>query len=168
MESIYARRPLTPLVAKAYQNGLSYGLSSASYDVRIDQDMLLWPGRFALASTMETFNMPDDLAGVVMDKSTNARRGLCVQNTFIDPGFRGWLTLELTNHSWRFIRLHQGDPIAQIVFHLLDHPTKGYAGKYQDQKRGAQWPRFEFSASRAEVVDGHSVLSRKEGGTESS
>jgi dCTP deaminase len=142
MESIYARKPLTPLVSKGVQNGLSYGLSNASYDVRIEQNLILWPGRFALASTIETFNMPDDLAGVVMDKSTNARRGLCVQNTFIDPGFRGFLTVELTNHSWRFIRLQAGDAIAQIVFHQLDHPTKGYSGKYQDQQRGAQFPRF--------------------------
>jgi dCTP deaminase len=142
METIYARQPLTPLVPKGYQNGLSYGLSSASYDVRIDQNLILWPGRFALASTMEMFNMPLDLAAVVMDKSTNARRGLCCQNTFVDPGFRGWLTIELTNHSWRFIRLVKGDAIAQIVFHQLDHPTKGYAGKYQNQQRGAQFPRF--------------------------
>lgn len=142
MESIYARKPLTPLVAKGYQNGLSYGLSNASYDVRIEQNITLWPGRFVLASTIEVFNMPDDLAAVVMDKSTNARRGLCVQNTFIDCGFRGYLTLELSNHSWRFIRLQAGDGIAQVVFHQLDHPTKGYAGKYQDQERGPQFPRF--------------------------
>ena len=142
MESIYARKPLTPLVAKGYQNGLSYGLSNASYDVRIEQSITLWPGRFVLASTIEVFNMPDDLAAVVMDKSTNARRGLCVQNTFVDPGFRGWLTVELTNHSWRFIKLESGDAIAQVVFHQLDKPTKGYSGKYQNQERGAQFPRF--------------------------
>lgn len=144
MQSIAQRAPLTPIVAKGVQNGLSYGLSSASYDVRIDQKLLMWPGRFALASTIEVFDMPADLAAIVMDKSTNARRGLCVQNTFVDPGFRGWLTVELTNHSWKFIRLEPGDAIAQVVFHQLDQPaTHTYKGKYQNQERGAQSPRFD-------------------------
>lgn len=140
-QSIRARRPIFPLVDKGQQSGLSYGLASASYDVRIDHDLWLWPGRFVLASTVEQFDMPADLAAVVHDKSTWARRGVCVQNTFIDPGFSGWLTLEITNHSWRFWRLRWGDPVAQIVFHKLDQPTVlPYVGKYNQQKRGAQPP----------------------------
>src|SRR5262245_50368461 len=143
-QSIRAAMPLAPMVEKGHRSGLSFGLASASYDVCIDQSLLLWPGRFTLASTMEVFDMPHDLAAVVHDKSTWARRGVCVQNTFIDPGFEGWLTLEITNHSWRFWRLKPGDPIAQIVFHRLDAPTKlPYRGKYQNQKRGAQLPLAE-------------------------
>lgn len=141
-QTIEKLKPLSPIVPKGVQNGLSYGLSSASYDVRVDQDILLWPGRFVLASTIEVFDMPHHLAAIVHDKSTLARRGICVQNTFIDPGFKGWLTLEITNHSWRFWRMRKGDPVAQIVFHVLDEPTNApYRGKYQQQERGAQKPR---------------------------
>jgi dCTP deaminase len=78
--------------------------------------------------------MPDDILGIVHDKSTWGRRGIAVQNTVIEPGWRGFLTLELSNHSSRLITIENGDPIAQIVFHLLAGATDSpYRGKYQDQ-----------------------------------
>ena len=62
-----------------------------------------------------------------------------VENTVIQPGSRGWLTLEITMHAWRFLRIRLGTPIAQIVFHRLEAPTEhSYEGKYQDQRRGPQ------------------------------
>jgi dCTP deaminase len=143
VQSIRHTAPIENMVEQSTHLGVSRGLSSASYDLRLAEDVLLWPGRFVLASTLEKFRMPLDLAGVVHDKSTWARRGVCVQNTLIDPGFRGWLTLEITNHSWRFWRLRQGMGIAQVVFHMLDEPTqRPYNSKYQDQERGAQAPRY--------------------------
>jgi len=90
--------------------------------------------------------MPDDLLGVVHDKSSWARRGLTVQNTVIEPGWRGFLTLELTYHGDADLALHQGDPIAQIVFHRLDMATvQPYDGKYQDQAPGPQEAIEEIS-----------------------
>lgn len=80
------------------ETGLSYGLSGCMYDVRLDQDVLLPPGAFALASTMEHFCIPDDVVAIVHDKSSLARQGLAVQNTVADPGWRGYLTLELSNN----------------------------------------------------------------------
>jgi dCTP deaminase len=57
----------------------------------------------------------------------------------IEPGWSGYLTLELTNHGHDALDILWGDPIAQIVFHWLDHATdQPYNGKYQDQKRGPQ------------------------------
>ena len=107
--------------------------------MRIAEDVFLWPGRFILASTVEYFDMPNDLVGIVHDKSTWARRGLAVQNTVIEPGWRGYLTLELTMHAWRFQRIRAGTGIAQIMFHRLDQPAeKPYSGKYQNQERGPQ------------------------------
>ena len=54
-------------------------------------------------------------------------------------GWRGWLTLELTNHSERPIEIEKGIAIAQIIFHLLDAPASvAYSGKYQNQPRGPQ------------------------------
>lgn len=133
-----------PFVSRTREHGVSYGLSSAGYDVRVEFDsggeqeyLPLYPGKFVLASTIERFIMPNDIAGIVHDKSSWARRGLAVQNTVIEPGWKGWLTLELTNHSEQKIILQRGMGIAQVVFHLLDEPTDlPYEGKYQDQDRG--------------------------------
>lgn len=81
-------------------HGVSHGLSEAGYDIRIKQDVVLHPlRRFALASTIEYFQMPDNLVGVVHDKSTWARRKLSVQNTCIEPGWCGYLTLELVYYG---------------------------------------------------------------------
>lgn len=123
-----------------HECGMSYGLSSAGYDVRIKERV--WLGKncghstFSLASTLEHFAMPDNLLGKVADKSTWARRGLAVQNTIIEPGWRGFLTLELTYHGTEpFIEIPAGAPIAQIILCRLDEPTEQpYSnGKYQDQ-----------------------------------
>lgn len=123
---------------------MSFGLSSCGYDVRVAQDVTIAPGTFELASTFEEFNMPDQLVGIVHDKSTWARKGLAVQNTVIEPGWRGYLTLELTNHSKETLYISEGDPIAQILFHILDKETEQpYTGKYQDQEKGPQEARFE-------------------------
>lgn len=82
--------------------------------------------------------MPNDVVGRVADKSTNARRFLTVQNTVIEPGWRGYLTLELTRHLPWPIRIKAGTPIAQILFELTDKPvSRPYTGKYQDQQAGA-------------------------------
>ena len=136
-QDIRDRRMVTPHHERSVVRGMSYGLSSAGYDVRIAQDVLLWPGRFVLASTVERFDMPPDVLGSVADKSTWARRGVAVQNTIIEPGWRGFLTLELTMHAWRVLRIRAGDPIAQIIFHQLAAATTApYRGKYQDQPSG--------------------------------
>jgi dCTP deaminase len=134
---------LVPFVERSISpGGRSFGLSSASYDVRVDQDVIVAPHGFMLASTGERFNMHADLAGTVHDKSSWARLGLAVQNTFLDPGWCGYLTVELSNHSGTEIRIARGEPIAQIVFKLLDRPTAlAYSGKYQNQERGPQRAR---------------------------
>jgi dCTP deaminase len=133
---------LLPCHEKYKMHGMSGGLGAASYDVCVAEDFWMWPGRFKLASTIEKFDMPFDVCGVVHDKSTWVRRGLTVQNTFLDPGWKGFLTLELVLHRFRFYRIRKGTPIAQIVFHDLDKPTETpYEGKYQNQGRGPQEPR---------------------------
>jgi len=75
----------------------------------------------------------------VCDKSIWARRGVAVQNTIIEPGWRGHLTLEITYARWHPLRICAGDPIAQIIFFRLEQPTdQPYRGRYQDQKSGPQ------------------------------
>ena len=129
--------------------GKSFGLSAASYDVRLDQRLRLPPRGFALASTMERFCMPFDVAATVRDKSSWARVGLAVQNTHLDPGWSGWLTLEISNNSLDEVIIDAGEPIAQIVFEILDFPTEQpYGGKYQNQERGPQPARRDQANSR--------------------
>lgn len=120
--------------------GTSYGLGPCTYDLRVRDAVVLAPGAFALASTLERFAMPLDVCATVMDKSSLIRGGLAVHNTHIDPGWQGWLTLELKN-VWdpdqagaRTIYLDAGYPVAQVKFERLDQRTsQPYAGKYQNQ-----------------------------------
>jgi dCTP deaminase len=134
---------IDPFHERTVFKGNTFGLSAAGYDVRVEFEIgrmrLLKPGDFFLASTIERFQMPRAVLGIVHDKSSWARRGICVQNTVIEPGWEGYLTLELTNHSTHEIILEAGTSIAQIVFHRLDEATEQpYDGKYQDQQRGPQ------------------------------
>lgn len=144
-------QPIVPFAERTTFRGMTYGLGPAGYDIRIAEDLDIAPGGFVLASSFERFQMPNNLLGVVHDKSTWARLGLCVQNTVIEPGWEGFLTLELTNHNSQAlgnrIRLIRGMPIAQVIFHILDQPTsQPYRGKYQDQKAGPQEAILESDA----------------------
>lgn len=133
--------------------GTSFGLGEAGYDIRIKQTIHflknesgvrrvmvqegisfgVTDGRFALASAMDQFDMPDDLTGVVHDKSTWARRGLSVFNTVIEPGWKGFLTLELVYHGQGELIIPAGSGIAQVLFHKNSQPAH-YTGKYQNQE----------------------------------
>ena len=132
-QTIRELQPVSPFIEATKIGGMSAGLSHCGYDVRIKTGAFLDAGEFAIASTIERFTMPLDVMAVVHDKSTLARRGLSVFNTVIEPGWEGWLTLELVNNSARPIQIEAGTPIAQIIFQRLDRPVEGYAGKYQNQ-----------------------------------
>lgn len=135
---------ITPFSESGKFEGRSYGLSACGYDVRLAQDIWLWPFYGRLGSIVEYIRLPTDLSAEVKDKSTNARLFVFVQNTIIEPGWCGYLTLELTRFLPWPIRLKKGTPIAQVVFHQLDKPTEQpYCGKYQAQATGPQKARFE-------------------------
>lgn len=113
---------------------LSYGLGPCSYDARIATKIILLPNIMTNVSSFEMLNMPHNICGRVMDKSSWARMGVTVQNTHIDPGFRGYMTLELCNHTNAPIYIGDKWPICQFVFEFLDEPTElPYNGKYQNQ-----------------------------------
>lgn len=103
---------------------------------------ILLPGQFVLATTMEFVELPDNLTAFVEGRSSLGRMGLFIQNAgWVDPGFKGEITLELFNANRCAIELHAGRRIGQLVFAQLDdnalHP---YRGKYQGQ-RGATGSR---------------------------
>lgn len=135
---------LDPLEPRTRKDGTTYGLGPAGYDLRLvlprdKREWCLMPGEFLLAATVEHFNMPLDVLGKVCDKSTFARRGVSVFNTVIEPGWRGWLTLEIKNLGQQEVLLRSGQGIAQVVFQRLETSTSvPYEGKYQDQMWGPQ------------------------------
>ena len=135
-KSLLDAQPLSPMNDRKVRHlGFSHGMSEAGYDIRIKQSVLLHPlKRFALASTIERFDMPRDMVAIVHDKSTWARKGLSVFNTVIEPDWRGWLTLELVYHGWKPLRIPAGVGIAQAIFHRIEEPASYGDGKYQDQE----------------------------------
>ena len=133
-QKIEGLQAIHPFTERTVAHGMSYGVGPAGYDVRIKDATVLWPGNFALGVTLEQFDMPNDIIAFVHDKSTWARRGLSLFNTVIEPGWKGFLTLELVNNSIDSIKIPAGCPIAQIIFMRLESETQTpYRGKYQDQ-----------------------------------
>lgn len=100
------------------------------------ESYVLLPNQFVLATTMETFDLPDNLTAFVEGRSSLGRMGLFIQNAgWVDPGFKGEITLELYNANRCAIELKAGRRVGQLVFALMDAPAKKpYNGKYQGQK----------------------------------
>ena len=118
-----------------------------SYDYPVVYDeirtsvFMLSPGDFCLATTTEYFEIPNTLAARIEGKSTWGRLGLLIHCTagFVDPGFKGNLTMEISNISNNTIELIKDQPIAQITFVTLDsdadpYGTPRFASKYQHQR----------------------------------
>lgn len=146
--------------AKRTVNGVSHGLTECGYDIRIAEDVIITPGlnswhitasdggmksgigRMVLASSMEEFDMPTHLMGRVLNKSTWARKGLdASMTTNIEPGWKGFLTLELIYHGTQEIEIPAGTGIAQVIFETIAEAAV-YRGKYQNQEAGPQEARF--------------------------
>lgn len=102
----------------------------------------LLPNQFVLATTMEYFELPDDLTAFVEGRSSLGRMGLFIQNAgWVDPGFHGEITLELYNANRCAIELRAGRRVGQLVFAEMDDTALNpYQGKYQGQ-RGATGSR---------------------------
>ncbi len=111
--------------------------------VEIDEDnaFFLNPGEFVLASTLESITLPDDIVGRLEGKSSLGRLGLLIHSTagYVDPGWRGRLTIELTNVAKLPITLYYMMKIGQISFLRLTSPVDRLYGsvelgsKYQGQ-----------------------------------
>ncbi|HMJ35768.1 MAG TPA: dCTP deaminase [Baekduia sp.] len=95
-------------------------------EVAADEPFVIHPNEFVLGRTEEHVEMPDDLVARIEGKSSLGRLGLIVHATagFVDPGFQGTLTLEITNFNSVPIVLRPGLPIAQLSFMTLDQPAQ--------------------------------------------
>lgn len=136
-QSIRASYMISPFMERTVQFGMTCGCGPSSYDIRSLSKVRMEPGDFVLIGAIEYFIMPLNVQGQVKDKSSWVRRGLTVQNTILDPGWKGNLTLELKNIGREILYINDGMPIAQVVFYWLDKPTDTpYNGKYMNQAPG--------------------------------
>lgn len=107
-----------------------------------DEPLVLHPGEFVLGSTLEIISLADDLAGRLEGKSSLGRLGLLTHSTagFIDPGFSGHITLELSNMANLPITLWPGMKIGQLCLFQLSSPSEHpygseiYGSRYQGQR----------------------------------
>lgn len=159
---------IEPFAAASARPGvISYGVSSYGYDVRVGRQFKVFtnvygtlidpknfspnafvdmeadsciipPNSFALAETVETFEIPRDVLAVCLGKSTYARCGIIVNITPLEPEWRGKITIEISNTTPLPAKIYANEGIAQILFFRAEQVCKiSYAdkkGKYQDQK----------------------------------
>lgn len=147
---------ISPFCPESVRGGcISYGLSSAGYDIRLADEFLV-PARpgavldpkqvdptlfqhvratsitvppqgFVLARSLETIRMPRDVLGIVLGKSTYARCGIVVNCTPLEPGWEGTVTMEISNTSPFHVVLYPGEGIAQILFlRTAEPPSRAY------------------------------------------
>lgn len=169
-------QPFVPHQVTSNDRGkvVSFGLTSFGYDIRLGSTFVEYqpnhapndpkdpsalrtatfitdayvikPGAFVLTHSAEYFNIPSDIVGVCVGKSTYARLGVHILVTPLEPGWRGYLTIEISNLSNVPVKLYAGEGIAQIMFYEGDVPWTTYAdrgGKYQDQAETVVLPRMK-------------------------
>ena len=158
---------IEPLAAEGRRPGvISYGVTSYGYDVRVGRKFkvftnalcaivdpknfdprsfvdieadscLIPPNSFALAETVEHLEIPRDMIGLCVGKSTYARIGIIVNVTPIEPEWRGKVTIEISNTTPLPAKIYAGEGIAQILFLRAEAVCRtsyaDKAGKYQDQ-----------------------------------
>jgi len=123
-------------------------------EVAGEQAFILHPGEFVLGSTLERIRLPDDLVARLEGKSSLGRLGLLIHSTagFIDPGWDGHVTLELSNVANLPITIYYGMKIGQLSFVQLTEPAETPYGsgalgsKYQGQRGptpSRYWQNFE-------------------------
>lgn len=118
---------------------------------------ILHPGEFVLGSTFELVTLPNDIAARLEGKSSLGRLGLLTHSTagFVDPGFSGHVTLELSNVATLPIKLWPGMKIGQLCFFRLSSPSEHpygsdkYGSRYQGQRgptASRSWKNFHKTA----------------------
>ena len=124
--------------------------------VEANEEFILHPGEFVLASTYEVITLPDDIAGRLEGKSSLGRLGLLTHSTagFIDPGVSGHITLELSNVANLPVKLFPGMKIGQLCLIKLSSPAENpygsalYGSRYQGQRgptASKSWLNFHQS-----------------------
>jgi dCTP deaminase len=158
---------IEPFVEGQVAKGLiSYGVSSYGYDLRVSNKFKIFtnvnstfvdpkafdpnsfvdfegdictvpPNSFALASSVEYFRIPDNVLAICLGKSTYARCGIIVNVTPFEPGWEGYVTLEISNTTPLPCRIYANEGLCQVLFFEGDEPCettyRDRSGKYQSQ-----------------------------------
>jgi dCTP deaminase len=110
-------------------------LSPAGYDLRAGEGLTISRGAIELVHTMERVELPADLCGQLFIRSSFAREGLVGSFAFVDPGFRGQLTLAFLNMGKGDVVIAKEERVAQLLLSRLETPAeKPYSGRYQDSR----------------------------------
>jgi dCTP deaminase len=127
--------------------------------VEVDKDeaFILHPGEFVLGSTFEFVSLPNDIAARLEGKSSLGRLGLLTHSTagFVDPGFQGHVTLELSNTATLPIKLWPGMKIGQLCFFQLSSESENPYGssKYGSRYQGQRGPTASRSHLNFQITD---------------
>jgi dCTP deaminase len=127
-------------------------------EVPEDRPFILHPGEFVLGQTLERVSLPNDLVARLEGKSSLGRLGLLIHSTagFVDSGFSGNLTLELSNVANLPITIYHGMPIGQISFMRMDGPVESPYGSRGNKYQGQTEPtasRFYLNFEQDEPGD---------------
>ncbi|QYZ79111.1 dCTP deaminase [Methanofollis formosanus] len=109
-------------------------LQPASYDLRAGEEITLAPRTVTLVPSMEHVEIPGDLAATLRCRSSYARRGILLGGGYVDPGFRGELTLCLANMGADEVVLPAGERVVQMILHEVSDGAVCYHGRYQDSE----------------------------------
>jgi dCTP deaminase len=167
IEYVQKHKMIEPFVSETVRKPghLSYGLSSAGYDVRINpkfkvftsckekivdplnfdkscciefngDEYIMPPHSFMMTFTLESFNIPNDIMGLCIGKSTYARCGIVLNVTPIEPGQKGPVVLELSNTSPLPVKVYAGPDhgICKFIFFKITECDGAYNGHYQNQQ----------------------------------
>lgn len=108
------------------------------FEEHIGDSCIIPPSSFVLAITKEKFNMPDNIIGICVGKSTYARCGIIVNTTPIEPQWSGYITLEISNTNIKPVKIYAGHGICQVMFlasaEKCDVGYKDRKGKYDAQE----------------------------------
>ena len=143
---------------KTNERNISYGLGPAGYTIRTSEPIYikpshLYPENVTSIYSLEYLKIPDDIKCRVCDKSFWARQYLSIFNTNIQPGWQGFLLIEMVWHGNYELTIPEGTPIAEIEFHKLDEPTNfSYKGKYQYQRNNKEEPSLGNKTSSFEEL----------------
>lgn len=157
------------------KKAISFGQSSMGYDIRVADEFKVFtnanatiidpkhfypqslvdcqgtqciipPNSFALARSVEYFRIPRDVLAICLGKSTLARCGIIVNTTPLEPMWRGYITIEISNTSPLPAKIYANEGIAQVIFLGAEEECEtSYAdrkGKYQNQDEGIVLPRI--------------------------
>ena len=126
-------------------------------EVDPDEAFILHPGEFVLGSTYEFVTLPNDIAARLEGKSSLGRLGLLTHSTagFVDPGFQGHVTLELSNVATLPIKLWPGMKIGQLCFFQLSSESENPYGsqKYGSRYQGQRGPTASRSYLNFHITD---------------